>query len=205
MPRKNVVKQYHPDSFYHIYSRGVAKQSIFKDSTDYLVFINLFGRYLSKKPVQNSARMQYPWLRQEIDLLAYCLMPNHIHILVYQHNQRGITNLMRALFTSYGMYFNKRYKRVGPIFQSSYLAKRIDQDNYLDHISRYIHLNPKGWRHYPYSSIGQYLSPKEEDWLDISRILSLFNSKRDYEKFLHDYEAQKEILDELKWELANES
>ena len=69
-------------------------------------------------------------------------MPNHIHLLVYQHQPQAMAQFMRSVLTSYSRYFNKRYKRSGSLFESRYKASLISDDAYLEHISRYIHLNP---------------------------------------------------------------
>jgi hypothetical protein len=115
-----------------------------------------------------------------------------------------MAEFMRSLMTSYSMYFNKKYRRVGPVFQSRYRASRISQDNYLEHISRYIHLNPKGWEQYPYSSLKYYISSSVAEWISPNKILSLFPSQEQYEEFVHDYESYKETLDEIHWELADQ-
>ena len=205
VPSRNILKQYAADHYYHVYSRGVAKQVIFLDEQDYLFFISLFKRYLSNEPSASPARVPYPWYGQRIDLLAYCLMPNHIHLLFYQRDEKAITELMRSMMTSYSMYFNRRYKRVGPVFQSRYLASLIDQDSYLQHISRYIHLNPKEWQSYGYSSLGYYLKSRTAEWIKPQPMLDLFeNNSGQYLSFLKDYESHKQMLEEIKWELAHE-
>lgn len=205
MPKRNVIKQYADHSFYHIYSRGVAKQPVFKDGEDYEVFLNLCKRYLSKLEAKNPTRHSYPNYSQTIQLLCYSLMPNHFHLLVYQSDENdAITKFMRSLLTSYSMFFNKKYQRVGPVFQSRYLASLIDSDQYLAHISRYIHLNPPDWQKNTYSSIAYYYGKKQSDWVKSRQILDLFdNNPKKYMDFLHDYKDHKKILDELKWELAN--
>jgi hypothetical protein len=104
---------------------------------------------------------------------------------------------MRSLLTSYSMYFNKRYRRQGPVFQSTYLASRIDSDEYLYHISRYIHLNPSNWETTQDSSINYYRGDRRADWIKPSPILELFPSFESYIEFLQDYDPAKdeEIFD----------
>lgn len=203
MPGRNIVKVFAADNYYHVYNRGVAKQAVFLDEQDYGVFLGLFKRYLSNKPEVNGARLQYPWHQPRIDLLAYCLMPNHVHILVYQRDIKALTDLMRSLMTSYSMYFNKKYRRVGPVFQSNYKANRITQDSYLEHISRYIHLNPRDWEDYPYSSLRYYLRSAKAEWIRPDIIVQLFPSSEQYMEFIRDYQGYKEMLDEISWELAD--
>lgn len=203
MPGRNIIKQYGDEHYYHIYSRGVAKQVIFLDDQDYTAFLNLLKRYLSDKPAISKARVVYPWYQQRIELLAYCLMPNHMHLLVYQHDKDALPELMRSLMTSYSMYFNRRYKRVGPVFQSRYRASLISNDSYLQHISRYIHLNPRQWQNYPYSSLA-YHAGKSAEWIKPRRIQNIFATPEEYRTFLEDYRDYKQTLDEIKWELADE-
>lgn len=81
------------------------------------------------------------------------------------------------------MYFNLKYDRVGPLFQSRYKASIINNDPYLIHISRYIHLNPSDYENYKYSSYQSYLGENTYPWLKISKILDLFKNS-DYEEFV---------------------
>jgi putative transposase len=204
MPGRNIIKEYEAEQYYHIYSRGVAKQAVFLDEQDYTVFLSLFKRYLSSKQAVSTARVIYPWYSGKIELVSYCLMPNHIHLLVYQQEKTAITEFMRSLMTSYSMYFNRKYKRVGPVFQSRYRASRISQQEYLEHITRYIHLNPRDWEGYPYSSLKYYLGKAEAEWLSPKKILEMFPSIDQYLEFVRDYEGHKEMLDEIHWELADQ-
>lgn len=110
--------------------------------------------------------------------------------------------LMRSVMTSYSRYFNLKYKRTGPLFESRYRASLIDQDPYLQHISRYIHLNPRNWPTYRYSSLRYYKQGKPPEWLNLARIFSLFDSPEDYHTFVADYKEYKRVLDELKCQLA---
>lgn len=111
---------------------------------------------------------------------------------------------MRGLGSAYTRYFNVKYNRVGSLFQGVYKASQISSDSYLMHITRYIHLNPKDYLRYEYSSLPYYLGQKQGDWLKPKAILAMFdNSPVEYKKFLADYEEQKQIWDELKYELAN--
>ena len=183
-----LYKRYAPDSFYHIYSRGVNKEPIFKSDKDIEVFCSLFKRYLSKELERSPSRHYYPNYNGQIELLAYALMPNHFHILIYQaENERAIEEFMKSLLTSYGKYFNREYNRVGPVFQSRYLAKLIISEEHLFHISRYIHLNPDNWRNSPITSIDYYSGKRHADWVMPGRIEELFFDYKEYEKFLEDY------------------
>jgi len=205
MPSRNVLKVDVPGSYYHIYARGASRSEIFLDTTDYKVFLGLFMRYLSQKELRDSAGMPYKKLYDDIELVCYCLMPNHFHLVVYQVHAGAMQRLMRGVMTAYSRYFNKTYKRSGSLFESRYKASRIASDDYLMHITRYIHLNPKNWQDYSYSSLECYIGENDTDWLHETRIIELFQSKEAYGDFVADYEAVKESLDLVKADLAGYS
>lgn len=192
------------DSFYHVYARGHSRSEIFLDDEDYAAFLNLFKRYLSKEQQKSPMGISYPHLYDKLELLCFCLMPNHFHLLLYQRDAGSMPAFMRGVMTSYSRYFNQKYHRSGALFETSYKASRISNESYFQHISRYIHLNRKNWEHSPYSSIDFYTGRRQAEWLRPGRILNSFSSAEDYRQFLSDYEENKQILDELKHELANE-
>ena len=130
-------------------------------------------------------------------------MPNHFHALVYQTKPDAMTKLFKSVMTTYGMYFNKKYKLLGPVFQSRFKASMISQDHYLMHVSRYIHLNPKDYKTWSFSSLPFYLGKQSAEWIKPEKILGLFDGRMDYKKFIGDYEDHKKMLDEIKPELAN--
>lgn len=203
MPSRNVLKDDLPETYYHVYFRGGNRSRIFRDAADFEKMLQLFARYLSLEEVKNSAGISFPNYHYKLELNAFCLMPNHVHLLIYQRQQGAMTEFMRSLLTSYSMYFNKRHKRSGPLFESRYKASRITDDSYLDHITRYIHLNPRSWQDYEYSSLPYYLQQVTDEWLEPKRILENFSNPEEYLQFVKDYEQNKEMLDILKLELAN--
>lgn len=202
MPSRNVLKIDIADSYYHVYARGASRQEIFLESADYYMFLSLFRRYLSAEDVKDSAGISYAKLYDDIQLLSYCLMPNHFHLLLYQVNEGAMQRLMRGVMTAYSRYFNKKYDRSGGLFETRYKASRISSDTYLMHITRYIHLNPKEWREYPYSSLRFYLQAHDEDWVDEQPIVALFPSRESYGDFVAEYEGIKDTLEQIKHELA---
>jgi putative transposase len=203
MPSRNVVKQDAPESFYHLYARGINRQKIFRDQADFVKFLQLFERYLSLQETKSSAGVSFPNYYNRLELLAFCLMPNHFHLLIYQRQPGVMSQFMRSLLTSYSMYFNKKYKRTGPLFESRYKASLISDDAYLEHISRYIHLNPRNWQTYEYSSLPYYLHQISDEWIRPGHILSQFVTPAEYVQFMEDYVRHKEMLDILKHELAD--
>lgn len=194
MPRKNSVKRYYENAYYHIYNRGVEKRNIFLDRQDYLTFLNILKTALSKSPEQGLT-LQRGRKRQnffeKINLLSYCLMPNHFHLLIRQLKPTSISDFMRSVCTAYGMYFNKKYKRVGPLFQGVFKAVDIRDEDYLLWVSRYIHRNPSDFHTYLYSSYADYLGQRNTIWLNTNLILDCFSSSplrkiNNYQKFVED-------------------
>jgi len=154
------------DSFYHIYNRGNRKSQIFLDKRDYL-------RFLEKTKIYKD--------RYEVDVLCYCLMPNHFHLLVKQKSETPLTKFMLALATSYSKYFNLRHGEVGRLFQERFQAKLVETDEYLLQLSRYIHLNPseigKRLEDYAWSSFKFYVdSSIENNFVNPELVLSYFGS-----------------------------
>lgn len=196
MPTRNSRKEYAPETYYHMYSRGVNKQPIFHDEQDYGVLLGYMRRYLSLDSQKLPNGQAIRSFSNDIDLLSYCLMPNHVHFLFYQHeDERALPALLQRVFTTYSMYFNKKYDRVGPVFQSRYLASRIDNDPYLHHISRYIHRNPKLWSEYEFSSLRYYIGEAHADWVKPQAIMALFdNDPKQYLDFLASMDEEDEEL-----------
>jgi putative transposase len=205
MPSRNSIKEFIPEAYYHVYNRGVEKRVIFLDDQDYTVFLGLLKKYLTGQNTSKSNRHKFENLGGQVKLLAYCLMPNHFHLLFYQLSEDAITKLMRRVITGYAMYFNDRYGRVGSLFQGRYKASQITADAYLHHISRYIHLNPDDYKRWPYSSYACYTGTKTIDWLTPGPVLGLFNDDREeYLAFIDDYVDTKREIDVLKYQLAND-
>jgi len=135
------------DEYYHLYARGVEKRTIFLDRHDYLRFVKLLYIANSLKPFEYKLIGGLPLVKIDrgeslISIGAYCLMPNHFHILVKEKEGTGISKFMSKLMTAYSMYFNKKYKRTGRLFQNTFQARHASEDEYLRYLFSYIHLNP---------------------------------------------------------------
>ncbi|MFC1627395.1 transposase [Patescibacteria group bacterium] len=204
MPGKNIVKKYKPSTYYHVYNRGVAKQKIYLDEDDYKKFIGYLKLYLTYFNLQGST-LKVPPSRMlknhtdEVKLISYCLMPNHFHLLLFQENIDSINYFMRSLGTKYAMHFNRRYKRVGPLFQGTYKAVEIETENQLIYLSRYIHRNPIdilptgiNLEGYKYSSYGNYLGLFEQSWVKPDNILDYFK-RSSYKEFVEELD-EKDVL-----------
>ncbi len=199
----NRHKTYAPENFYHVYNRGVEKRKIFVDEQDYLFYLSLLKRYLGSEEVYSISGQKYANYSEEVDLLAFALMPNHFHLLFYLKETEGIQQLMHDVSTAYVRYFNDKYERVGPLFQDRFKASLIIQEGYLEHISRYIHLNPKDWRTNTYSSLRYWVGDAQASWLHPERVN--YKSPQEYMAFLRNYDDYKKSLDIVKAELASKS
>lgn len=201
MPAKNIIKEFAPDSYYHLYNRGVAKQNIFLDYQDYKVFLSYLKVYLTLPNLQGPSLKEPPSRKLKnyfelARLLAYCLLPNHFHLMVFQKEIDTITNFMRSIGTKYSMYFNRKYQRVGPVFQGRYKAVLITTEPQFIYLSKYIHRNPlpsrtdlEGLKDYKYSSYQNYLGLFNQTWVDKSEVLSYFskiNPKQSYQNFVEE-------------------
>lgn len=203
MPAKNSIKVYAENGYYHLYNRGVEKRTIFQDEQDYVVFLSYLKTYLTTKnedelrqrlsdPIINykEKRDVLKLLRlnnfaDEIRLICYCLMPNHFHFLVKQHSGNTIDSFMNSLCTRYTMYFNRRHRRVGPLYQGVYKAVIVESDEQLLHLTRYIHRNPvrPGSKGDAFraeimkqpSSYPQYLEQRKTEWIQPEEILEFFS------------------------------
>ncbi len=202
MPSKFIIKTYSENAFYHVFNRGVNKQEIFREPEDYIVFMNLLKRHLGNEVMFDTSRRPYTNYSDAITLLAFCLMPNHYHLLVLQTEPDALTRLLRSVCTAYTMYFNKKYNRVGHLFQGVFKASMILSDSYLEHISRYIHLNPEDYTTWPYSSLMYYLGKKQSSWINSDMLTQDFTAET-YLVFLADYKQHRAMLKEIKHTLAN--
>lgn len=197
MPSKNSIKHYADNSYYHIYNLGVEKRAIFSDQQDYAVFISYLRDYLTPKDSEKlleklsspliTSQEKNEILRKlrinnftdEITLLAFCLMPNHFHLLIKQKNSGSIDKFMNSLATRYTMYFNKKYERVGSLFQGVYKAVLVSTNEQLLQLSRYIHkqamnsyhLAGQDWLY----SYPEYLREKQTSWVKPEEVLNFFS------------------------------
>ena len=163
------------EEYYHLYNRGNSKNVIFHDEQDHSYFINLLKIVNSEQKVKTGITKSIDQIERVISIGAYCLMPNHFHILVKQEKDKGVSIFMQKLLTGYVGYYNKKYKRTGSLFEGKFKSKYAGVDTYLKYLFSYIHLNPlkimdKDWKKvklhdkhfsfllkYPYSSFNEYL------------------------------------------------
>ncbi|MBU4380702.1 transposase [Candidatus Parcubacteria bacterium] len=179
MPYKNRCKTHKPDITFHIYGRGINRCEMFLDHEDYIFFIYLLKKYLTKdfkesriiakKEVEIPANSVFG----QLELYAYCLMPNHFHILCKNLVDYGIKEFSKRILSVYAGFFNEKYSREGPLIQGCYRAVPIITEAQLIHVGRYIHLNPYksgivgGSSEYKYSSLQNYINNRDLPWLNL--------------------------------------
>lgn len=198
-------------NYYHVYNRGVDKRVIFDNPKDFGRFINCLHFFNSHNRIwlaDTVGRQQVENSHQEklVDIICYCLMPNHFHFLLKQKVDNGICTFMRKVSTGYSMYFNITRKRTGSLFQGRFKAKIIESDDYLSHLSRYIHLNPveliePGWKEqgiknrkkafdfinkYPWSSYASYLSGMSSKIVRKNILHEMFSAEN-HRKFVEEW------------------
>lgn len=135
---------------YHVFNRGVEKRDIFIDTRDYLRFLQNLYEFNNKLPVITRT-LNYEeeklTIRSEprdtlVDIFAFCLMPNHFHLMIREKELGNLTEFMRKLGSGYTNYFNKKYERVGHLFQGKYRSVLLETESHFSHLPHYIHLNP---------------------------------------------------------------
>jgi putative transposase len=205
--------------YYHIFNRGVARQPIFFHNRDYERFLlclqyNRFNdvpyrlsRWLKLPKEDREALFIELTIRNDplVEIITYCLMPNHFHLLLKQTKEGGISKFMKSISDSFTKFLNTKYERVGPIFQGAFKNVHIDTDEQLVHLSRYIHINPrvsavvaeKDFFTYPWSSLHQYLGLKS-GFSTPETILNYFSSPNDYRQFLLDQVDYGRELEKIK-------
>ena len=196
---------------FHVYNRGVEKRKIFLDDSDYVRFIHDLYEFNDAAPapklsyyLPKNSEVEPPNLRNRkmiVDIMAFCLMPNHFHLLIKQRVDGGLALFMKKLMNGYTLHFNQKYERSGVLFQGKYKFAPIIKEAHFIHIPYYIHLNPLDliapeWReremhdskkvdkflqayrwssHLDYSGIKNFPSVTSRDFL-----LSAFGSSQNY-------------------------
>lgn len=196
--------------FYHVYNRGTDKRLLFNDEADRQRFLKLLYISNSVQPinVRNILRKNSePYTFDRGDILvsigAYCLMPNHFHLLLTPRIEEGISLFMKKLGTGYSMYFNKKYNRTGTLFEGPFKAKWADDDTYLKYLYAYIHLNPlKLWRRADESEgqgelsfLQNYSSSSLPDYLQVARLESVIIDQAPFPEY---FKTAADHIDELK-------
>lgn len=162
-----------PGEFYHIYNRGTDKRPIFLDESDYqrfqtLLYLANTNKAISLKDIyrNNSNPFDIEIENKLVAIGAYCLMPNHFHILITPLSEVGLSVFMQKISTAYSMYFNKKYERTGSLFQGKFKSQHASEDPYLKYLFSYIHLNPIKLIQSDWKEIGIKDKQKAQDYLN---------------------------------------
>lgn len=198
------------DQIYHIFNRGVAKLPIFTEKRDYDRFLETIYYYQFQGPKPQFSQLKrfkdfkFEKNKKIVEIICYCLMPNHYHFLVKQLEENGISEYISKISNSYTKFFNTKHNRVGPLFQGQFKAVRIGYEEQFIHVSRYIHLNPiasflvKDLKEYPWSSYSNYIGLSADRICVKEQVLSMFKTPQKYEQFVLDQVEYAQSLERIK-------
>jgi putative transposase len=167
---------FNPNQYYHLYNRGNNYEVIFREAENYRFFLRLLDKYLTP---------------EKVEIAAYCLMPDHYHLLVCPQVET-LSKLMQPFLLAYTNAFNKRYGRVGSLFQGRFKARYISGNEYLLQLSRYIHLNPvraglvKKAEDWEFSSLRDYLGLRKGALVRSGIVMEQFHTPEEYKKFMEE-------------------
>jgi len=206
-----VKPQFTEDKVYHIYNRGVEKRQIFMEDKDYFRFIHDLFEFNDERAVLNTnyyfnpqtMEVELRYFKKEVEprkllveILVFVLMQNHFHLLVKQRIDNGVVKFMQKMGTGYTNYFNKKYERVGSLFQGRFKAVMIDEDAHFLHIPHYLHSNPLNYgsstsivgqieflENYRWSSFPDYVGKKNFPSLTQRKfLLDFFGGEEQYKR-----------------------
>ncbi|MEK7194412.1 MAG: transposase [Patescibacteria group bacterium] len=195
-----------PGEYYHIFNRGVNKLLIFSDDQDYRRFLFLILYFQSGVVFRNIGRLSYllpdtvqhSVLHTEkviegrtVELVGFCLMPNHFHLIVKEGREGGIASYMQRVLNAYTKYINEKHKKSGHLFQGPYKAVHVGDNQQLLHLSAYIHRNPremeknKDFENYRWSSCQDYIGANRFEGLLVPEIVTgQFSLQSEYQEFV---------------------
>ena len=198
---------------YHVFTKSIAGYEIFRADKDYERMIELMKYYKYSKPhikysayikLKNKDKVikELESKKRLVDIVAYCIMPTHLHFVLVQLVDKGITIYMKNILNSYTRYFNEKNNRKGPLWQSRFKSVLVENDEYLLHLTRYIHLNPTSsnlvnnpadWK---YSSYNEYLGRVDERLCNFSSYLDI--EPTFYKNFVEEWQEDQRSLAILK-------
>lgn len=219
MPKRKVLLV--NQEIYHIYNRSVAAQTIFRNKHEFNLFLGLLEYYRFFAPpvrfshyirlsLQERQNILTKLLTQNsllVEIYAFCLMPNHFHILARQISKNGIMNYVRLIQNSYARYLNVKTKRTGSLFQSPFKAVRVETNYQLIHVARYIHLNPltsyvlkffKDLESFEWASYTDYCSDLPRKFINTSFLCLSHKNKEALQEFTKDNLSYQRKLNEIK-------
>lgn len=202
-----------PGECYHVFNRGVNKQVIFHDKGDYSRFLFLILYFQSSLVFQQLSRLVKHFVQhsvldtidvneiiknRRVELITFCIMPNHFHLILKESEEGGIATYMQRVLNAYAKYYNTKYDKSGHVFQGPYRAVHVEDNRQLLHLSAYIHRNPREiskWlnkeNQYEWSSYQDFIG--ENRWGDLllpDIILGQFKGQIKYYKFVRTSPSQ---------------
>ena len=174
--------------YYHIYNRGVNCKPMFRHPDNYIFLLS---------------RMKESASKSSNAIIAYCLMPNHYHLLVRQESESPVSEFMQAIFNSYTKAYNKAFNRTGTLFEGPYKAVQVEEDPYLLHLCRYIHRNPldaglvKDPDEWPYSNYLEWVGKRAGSLVDLEFVRDFFPRPGEYSRFVMEYTPPPKIAEAI--------
>jgi len=203
MPKRETILA--NEEIYHIFTKSIAGFKIFNSHDDFIRMLNtlIFYRagktscklslYLKRGVSANSKPGMEFGSRDIVEIIAYCIMPTHIHLILKQIKNNGISDYMNLILKSYSKYFNKKHERNGPLWESRFKNVLVETDEQLLHLSRYIHLNPStaylvnAPANWEFSSYKEYLGKVGENERICNFLSYLYMNASSYENFVEDF------------------
>ena len=187
-----VIMIYEENGFYHVYNRGCNKELIFTEISDYKNLIN---------------RIKESEFNKYLNIISFCLMPNHYHFLVQQKTEKPVSDWISFIFNGYVQYFNHKYTRSGTLFEGRVKARSITDEKYLIRSSLYIHDNPvkaglvskpEDWE---FSNYREWIGMRNSKLYDYNFIKENFDSKKNYVELMNDYlKGKVSIIDDFEFD-----
>jgi len=209
------------NQIYHIYNRSIAGYKIFNMEPEYLRMVKMiryyhvkdvpfkFSEYIRLKEVERNGFTKhflgtFRDKEKHIQIICYCLMPTHLHLVLKQLKKNGISIFTGNLLNSYSKYFNTKHRRKGPLWEGKFNNVLVETDEQLIHLTRYIHLNPvteeivKKPEFWAYSSYNEYLLniTNDEGICEYENVLDI--SSTYYKKFVNDHVSYQRDLAKIK-------
>lgn len=184
-------RKWYSGANYHVTARGNNKNNIFKNKSDFSHYLTLLVEALK----------YYEY--DEYKIICYCLMDNHVHILI-KTEEKAPGQFIGRIHSKYTKYYNKKYNCIGHLFQDRYYSEIIKNDSQMIETSRYIHLNPvranmvKKAEEYRWSSYSMYIGDSEEEIISSDNVLYYFqeeNKREIYKKFVESVISDAAVVD----------
>lgn len=200
---------------YHVYNKSIAEFVIFNNDAEFLHIKDTVRYYkIENQPIKFSKigthvddAEQKPSDKKLVEIICYCFMPTHIHLVLKQLTEDGISNFMRHVLNSYSHYFNIKHNRKGPLWETSFKKVLVERDAQLLHLTRYIHLNPvtayiinnpEDWK---WSSYRDYVFDNKEGVCEYDNVLDI--KSEEYKKFVENRISYQRELANIKGLLLN--